>query len=221
MGIMRIVIVDDHTVVRDALRTTLDAEDDINVVGEAGDGKQGVQKAQELNPDLVLMDIAMPGMNGIDACHEIRDLLPDTKVLMLTASQDEESWTASMLAGAQGYVLKVSGQEEILHAIREVGRGNSIWDPRVLAEMIERFRRLIEIESLREVEQLTPREKEVLVLVARGATNKEIGTRLGISPLTARNTVSNILGKLGCENRYQLMRWALDHRLMEDLEGEL
>ena len=221
MAVTRIMIVDDHVMVRDALRSALDAEDDLRVVGEAGEGREGVKKAQELSPDVVLMDIAMPGMNGIDACHEIRDLLPGTKVLMLTASQDEESWTASMLAGAQGYVLKVSGQEEILHAVREVRRGNSIWDPRVLSEMIERFRRLIEIESVREVDQLTPREKEVLVLVARGATNKEIGAELVISPLTARNTVSNILGKLGCENRYQLMRWALDHRLMDDLEGEL
>ena len=120
MSTLRLMIVDDHQIVREGLRFALEVEDDIEVVGEAGEGKEAIQKAQDLQPDLILMDVVMPGMNGVDACQEIRNLLPQTRVVMLTASGDEESVTASLVAGAQGYVLKAAGRDELLRAIRAV-----------------------------------------------------------------------------------------------------
>lgn len=211
MGPLRLMIVDDHRIVREGLRLALEIEEDIEVVGEAGEGKEAVQKAQELVPDLVLMDVVMPGMSGIDACQEIRNLLPETRVVMLTASGDEESVTASLVAGAQGYVLKAAGRDDLLRAIRAVARGESILDPSVTRLVTERFSQLVSLERQREVEQLTPREKEVLFLVAQGSTNKEVASELDISEFTARNMVSNILGKLGLSNRSELVRWAIQH----------
>ena len=190
------MIVDDHRVVREGLRMALEVEEDIEVVAEAGDGSEAVAKAQDVRPDLILMDVAMPTMSGIDACHEIKDLLPDTRVVMLTASAAEESVTEALLAGAHGYVLKAAGRDDLLQAIRAVARGESILDPSVTKIVTERFSRLVGQEKQRELDLLTPREKEVLGLVADGATNKEVAGRLVISEYTARNTVSNILGKL-------------------------
>ncbi|MBI4298290.1 MAG: response regulator transcription factor [Chloroflexi bacterium] len=214
MSPLRVMIVDDHQVVREGLRKVLEVEENIEVVGEAGDGRQAVDKAQELKPDVILMDVMMPGMNGIDACQEIKGLLPRTAVVMLTASGLAESVTASLVAGAQGYVLKVVGRDELVRAIRAVGRGESILDPSVTRIVTEGFSRLVGQERQREVERLTSREKEVLLLVARGETNREVAERLVISEFTARNTVSNILGKLGLRNRSELVRWALNNRVV-------
>ncbi len=211
MSPLRLMIVDDHQIVREGLRFALEVEEDIEVIGEAGEGKEAIQKALELKPDLVLMDVMMPGMNGVDACQEIRNLLPQTRVVMLTASGDEESVPASLVAGAQGYVLKAAGRDELLRAIRAVAQGESILDPSVTKLVTERFSKLVSLERQREVEQLTPREKEVLLIVAQGSTNKEVGAELGISDFTARNMVSNILGKLGLTNRSELVRWAIQH----------
>lgn len=213
MGALRVMIVDDHRVVREGLRMALEVEEDIEVVAEAGDGSEAVAKAQDVRPDLILMDVAMPTMSGIDACHEIKDLLPDTRVVMLTASAAEESVTEALLAGAHGYVLKAAGRDDLLQAIRAVARGESILDPSVTKIVTERFSRLVGQEKQRELDLLTPREKEVLGLVADGATNKEVAGRLVISEYTARNTVSNILGKLGLRTRSELVRWALEHGL--------
>ena len=213
MGALRVMIVDDHRVVREGLRMALEVEEDIEVVAEAGDGSEAVAKAQDVRPDLILMDVAMPTMSGIDACHEIKDLLPDTRVVMLTASAAEESVTEALLAGAHGYVLKATGRDDLLQAIRAVARGESILDPSVTKIVTERFSRLVGQEKQRELDLLTPREKEVLGLVADGATNKEVAGWLVISEYTARNTVSNILGKLGLRTRSELVRWALEHGL--------
>jgi len=214
MSPLRVMIVDDHRVVREGLHMALEIEEDIEVVGEAGEGREAVEKAQELKPDLILMDVMMPGMNGIDACQEIRELLPETRVVMLTASGDKESVTAALVAGAQGYVLKAASRDELLRALRAVGKGESILDPSVTRIVTEGFSRLVSRERAREVEQLTPREKEVLLLVTQGATNKEVAEGLVISEFTARNMVSNMLGKLGLSNRSELVRWAFEHELM-------
>jgi len=211
---LKVMIVDDHQVVREGLRKVLEIEEDIEVVGEAGDGRQAVVKAQELKPDVVLMDVLMPGTNGIDACQEIKGLLPETAVLMLTASAQAESVTSALVAGAQGYVLKVVGRDDLVRAIRAVSRGESILDPSVTRIVTEGFSRLVTRERQREVEQLTAREKEVLLLVVQGATNREVAERLVISEFTARNTVSNILGKLGVRTRSELVRWAFEHKIV-------
>ena len=213
MSPLRVMIVDDHRVVREGLQMALEIEEDIEVVGEAGEGREAVEKAQKLKPDLILMDVMMPGMNGIDACQEIRELLPETRVVMLTASGDRESVTAALVAGAQGYVLKAAGRDELLQAMRAVGRGESILDPSVTRIVTEGFSRLVSREREREVEQLTPREKEVLLEVVQGATNKEVAGQLVISEYTARNMVSNMLGKLGLSNRSELVRWAFEHEV--------
>ena len=211
---LRVMIVDDHRIVREGLRMALEVEEDMEVVGEAGEGREAVEKAQELKPDVILMDVMMPGMNGIDACQEVRNLLPQTGVVMLTASGDEESVTASLVAGAHGYVLKAAGREELLRALRAVGRGESILDSSVTRIVTEGFSRLVSRERQREVEQLTPREKEVLLLVAQGATNREVAGKLVISEFTARNMVSNILGKLDLRSRSDLVRWAFEHEVI-------
>ena len=210
---LRIMIVDDHRMVREGLRMALEVEEDMEVVGEAGEGSEAVEKAQELKPDVILMDVMMPGMNGIDACQEIRNLLPQTGVVMLTASGDEESVTASLVAGAQGYVLKAAGRDELLRALRAVGKGESILDPSVTKIVTERFSRMVSQERQREIEQLTPREKEVLLQVAQGSTNREVASKLVISEFTARNMVSNILGKLELRSRSELVRWAFEHEV--------
>ncbi len=159
MSPLRVMIVDDHRIVREGLQMALEIEEDIEVVGEAGEGREAVEKAQELKPDLILMDVMMPGMNGIDACQKIRELLPETRVVMLTATGDQESVTASLVAGAQGYVLKAASRDELLRALRAVGRGESILDPSLKRIGTEGFARLVGRERQREVEQLTPREK--------------------------------------------------------------
>ena len=142
MSRLRVMIVDDHRVVREGLQLALEIEENIEVVGEAGEGREAVGKAQELKPDLILMDVMMPGMNGIDACQEIRELFPETRVVMLTASSDQESVTSSLVAGAQGYVLKAASRDELLRALRAVGRGESILDPSVTRIVTEGFSRL-------------------------------------------------------------------------------
>ena len=213
------MIVDDHRVVRDGLRLALEIEEDLEVVAEAGDGAEAVAKAKEFRPDLILMDVMMPGMSGIDACQEIKNALPEIGVVMLTASGNQESVTASLVAGAQGYVLKAAGREELLQAIRTVGGGGSILDPAVTKIVIEGFSRLVGREKQRELEQLTNREKEVLLLVAQGSTNREIAENLVISEYTARNIVSSILGKLELSNRSEVVRWAFEHDVMRE-EGE-
>ena len=220
MSRLRVMIVDDHRVVREGLQLALEIEENIEVVGEAGEGREAVEKAQELKPDLILMDVMMPGMNGIDACQEIRELFPETRVVMLTASSDQESVTSSLVAGAQGYVLKAASRDELLRALRAVGRGESILDPSVTRIVTEGFSRLVGQERAREVEQLTPREKEVLLLVAQGATNREVAEQLVISEFTARNMVSNILGKLGLRSRSELVRWAFEHDVMREESGD-
>ena len=216
---LRVMIVDDHRMVREGLRMALEVENDMEVVGEAGEGSEAVAKAQELKPDVILMDVMMPGMNGIDACQEVRNILPQIGVVMLTASGDEESVTASLVAGAQGYVLKAAGRDELLRALRAVGKGESILDPSVTRIVTEGFSRLVNQERQREIEQLTPREKEVLLLVAQGATNREVADRLVISEFTARNMVSNILGKLELRSRSELVRWAFEHGVMKGEDG--
>ena len=216
MSTLRLMIVDDHKVVREGLRMALDIEDDLEVIGEAGDGQEAVEKAQQLRPDVILMDVMMPGMSGVDACQEIRGLLPQIGVVMLTASGDEESVTASLMAGAQGYVLKAAGRDDLLRAVRAVGRGESILDPTVTRIVTQGFSRLVSREREREVAQLTPREKEVLLLVIEGATNREVADKLVISEYTARNMVSNILGKLGLRSRSELVRWAFEHGVTKE-----
>lgn len=210
----RLMIVDDHEVVRMGLKAALEVEDDFDVVAEAGNGRDAIDRARVQRPDIVLMDVRMDGMDGIEACREIRNELPDTKVLMLTSFAEEETVVAAVLAGAAGYVLKNVARARLLEALRSVARGESLLDSKVTRGVLEKLMAGDGKKSERDV--LTEREHEVLVLIADGATNKEIAAKLVVSDNTARNHVSHILGKLGFSRRSEAAAYAVKKGLVKD-----
>jgi DNA-binding NarL/FixJ family response regulator len=208
----RLMIVDDHEVVRMGLKAALDIEDDFTVVAEAGNGKDAIEKARAHQPDIVLMDVRMEGMDGIEACREIRSELPNTKVLMLTSFAEEETVVAALLAGAAGYVLKNVARARLLEALRSVARGESLLDSKVTKSVLEK---LVGMQAKPGDDELTSREREVLVLIADGATNKEIAAKLVVSENTARNHVSHILSKLGFSRRSEAAAYAVRKGLVK------
>jgi DNA-binding NarL/FixJ family response regulator len=211
---IRVLLVDDHAVVRMGLRAFFDMLDDIEVVGEASDGSEGVAMARRLKPDVVLMDLLMPNMDGITAIGRIKAELPETEIVTMTSFIEEEKVTAALEAGASGYVLKDAEAEEVATAIRAAFNGEVHLDPAVARLLTERLRqKKAPADEL--VEPLTDREREVLGLLAQGMSNKEIGTKLFITERTARTYVSNILGKLGLASRTQAALWAVEHRTAE------
>ncbi len=217
---IKLLIVDDHEVVRLGLKAALELEDDIEVVGDLGDARVAVREAEIKRPDVVLMDVRMPDMDGITACRIIRESAPDTRVVMLTSYSDEEAVFASIMAGAAGYMLKNTGRGELLSAVRAVARGESLLDPAVTNRVLAKLRDLAAKEEDREVAMLSDREKEVMALIADGLTNKEIAARLVISENTARNHVSRILDKLGLTRRSEAARFAVEHGLHRQREAE-
>jgi len=210
----RLMIVDDHEVVRMGLRAALEVEADFAVVAEASNGKAAIEKARAHQPDIVLMDVRMDGMDGIEACREIRSELPDTKVLMLTSFAEEETVVAALLAGAAGYVLKNVARSRLLEALRSVARGESMLDSKVTKGVLEKL--VAQHEKPGEDDELTAREREVLVLIADGATNKEIAAKLVVSENTARNHVSHILSKLGFSRRSEAAAYAVKKGIVRE-----
>ena len=208
---IRVLIVDDHEVVRRGLRGFLELQDDMEVVGEAADGAIAITQADALNPDVVLMDLLMPNVDGLTAIGAIHDAHPETDIVAVTSFIEEDKVTSALEAGASGYLLKDAGAEEVAHAIRAAYAGEVHLDPQVARVLTQRLRARKE-EPL--AEPLTPREVEVLQLVASGAANKEIAAQLSITERTARTHVSNILGKLGLASRTQAALWAVDHNMM-------
>lgn len=211
----RLMIVDDHEVVRMGLRAALEVEPDFAVVAEAANGVEAVEKARAHRPDIVLMDVRMDGMDGIEACREVRSELPETKVLMLTSFAEEETVVAALLAGAAGYVLKNVARPRLLEALRSVARGESLLDSKVTKAVVEKLvaGRPAQADDAGE---LTAREREVLVLIAEGATNKEIASKLVVSENTARNHVSHILSKLGFSRRSEAAAYAVKKGLVKE-----
>lgn len=221
MARIRVFLVDDHEVVRMGLRSALEAEGDLEVTGEAGDGATALRQLEFQRPDVVLMDIRMPGQNGIEVCRAVREKLPETRVIMLTSYGDEEAVFSSIMAGASGYLLKNTGRAELIRAVRSAAKGESLLDPSVTSRVLARLRDLSGKEADREAALLSDREKEVLVLVARGHTNKEIASQLFITENTARNHVSRILEKLGLSRRSEAATFAAQHGLLDkDLEED-
>jgi two-component system, NarL family, response regulator DevR len=214
MAAIKILVVDDHGIVREGLKMVLSLEADFAVVGEAASGKEAVDQALRLRPDVVLMDVLMDEVNGIDACRQIKSALPDIKVLMLTSHDAAQAVEASVLAGASGYLLKNGGREDLLKGIRAVAQGESLLSPRVTAQVLERFASLTRKERERENDLLSEQEKEVLVLVARGLTNRQIAAELIISENTVRNHLSHILDKLDLSRRSQVAAYAAQHGLL-------
>ena len=208
---IRVLLVDDHAVVRTGLRTFFDLLDDIDVVGEAADGSEGVAMARRLEPDVVLMDLLMPNMDGLTAIARIKAEKPSIEVVAMTSFIEEEKVTAALEAGATGYLLKDASADEVAAAIREAMAGEMHLDPQVSRLLAQRMRAKPAPDP---VEPLTDRERDVLRLVAKGMSNKEIAYELGIAEGTARTYVSNILGKLGLTSRTQAALYAVEHKLV-------
>lgn len=213
---IRVFLVDDHGVVRQGTQAYLQMLDDIEVVGEASDGQQAVERIGELAardeaPDVVLMDLVMPRMDGIAATSAIKQRFPTVEVVALTSFIEEEKVHAALQAGAAGYLLKDAEADDVAAAIRAAHRGEVHLDPAVAKRLMQSLRSP-KTQDL--IEPLTDREREVLVLVAQGRTNKEIGRMLGISERTARTHVSNILGKLGLASRTQAALYAVREGLV-------
>ncbi len=216
----KVMIVDDHEIVRLGLKAVLELEADMELVGEYGNAQSALREARFHRPDVVLMDVRMPGMDGIEACRLLRAELPETRVLMLTSHSDEDAVLSSIMAGASGYLLKNLGRAELLSAIRATAGGKSLLDPAVTSRVLARLKELTAREQAREVAMLSDREKEVLSLIASGLTNKEIAARLVISENTARNHVSRILEKLGLTRRSEAATFAAEHGLLRKEERE-
>jgi two-component system, NarL family, response regulator LiaR len=202
---IRVLIVDDHQVVREGLRNFLELQDGMEVAGEAGDGDEGVALAAALQPDVVLMDLVMPKLGGVEAMRVLRERVPGTRVIVLTSFIDDEHLLPAMRAGAAGYLLKNVQPQELARAIRAADAGEALIDPAVAARLVEA---LAEAEPDDGYERLTPREREVLALIGRGFSNKRIGLELGVAEKTAKTHVSNLLGKLGLADRTQAALYA-------------
>jgi len=205
---IRIVIADDHALLREGMRAILSRESDLEVVGEAADGREAIARCRALKPDVILMDIAMPGLGGLEASLEIRKECPDTRVLVLTQYEDREYVSRFLKAGAAGYVLKKTAGAELASAIRSVHRGGLVLDPQVAREALREPEPAAGGEG-DPYESLTDREKQVLKLVAEGKSNKEVAELLGISVKTAMSHREHVMEKLGVHNRTGLIRFAL------------
>ena len=208
---IRVLLVDDHAVVRRGLRGFLELLDDIEIVGEAENGRLAVDAARSLRPDVVLMDLLMPVLDGIAATAQLREEQPDLQVVALTSFVEEDRVTAAIEAGASGFLLKDAEADEVAAAIRAAHRGEVRFDPavaRILARRVAQSR-----VPAPPAASLTEREREVLGLIARGLGNQAIADRLGITERTARTHVSNILGKLDLSSRTQAALWAVEQRI--------
>lgn len=211
---IRIVVVDDHAVVRSGLKMLLNEKYDMEVVGEASEGEEGIREAERLRPDVVLMDLSMPhGMDGLTATRLLKNKLPDVAVLILTMHDDDEYLFRAIHAGASGYVLKSAPHEELTAAVRSVAEGDAYLNPtatrRLMNEYLEQSRG-----GGRRMQTLSEREKEVLTLIAKGYSNKEIADRLVISVKTVETHKSNVMEKLGLRTRPELVKFAMQKGLL-------
>lgn len=200
---IRILLVDDHEVIRVGLRTVLGQTQGIAVVGEAGTMAEAVQQAQRVKPDVILMDVRLPDGSGVDACREILGALPGTRVIFLTSYADDDSVLAAVLAGAHGYVLKEIDSPALLEAIRSVAKGQSILDSHVTERALRWLRGLHDLPATSGTDQLSTQEERVVALVAEGKTNKEIAAALGLSDKTVKNYLANVFQKLRITRRAQ------------------
>ena len=206
---LKLLIVDDHAMFRDGLRAVLEHADDMELVGEAGDGETAITLAAELEPDIVLMDLHMPGLGGIEATRIITAEHPRAKVIALSMYQDDRLITSMVGAGARGYILKDARVTELLQAIRTVADGGAALDPTVLSHVLDKFRRLAEAETHGTTVVLGRREVEVLQGLAEGLSNLEIAKRLHLSQQTIKNTLSEVYVQLGVSNRTEAVVEAL------------
>ncbi len=209
---IRVVIVDDQPLLTDGFRRIIDAQPEMEVVGTANDGASGVSMSQDLKPDVVLMDINMPVMNGVSATRKIHDLLPDTKVLILTVNADDMHVFQGIKAGATGYLLKDCTPDDLSRAIKNVHAGDTVMPPEIARKMLLAFE---EADTEPSAPKLTDRELEVMNALARGLGNKQIARKLAISEKTVRNHISNIYNKLHVYDRTQAVLYAIREGLVD------
>lgn len=219
-GKIRVLLVDDHTILRDGIRLLLSSQEDIEVVGEAGDGEEAVAKARELKPDVILMDISLPKVNGIEATRLIKAERPESKILILTMHEDEEYVFPLLAAGASGYILKKTASSELISALRAVAEGNAFLHPAIAKTVLEKYRQGQPASAGGGPDGLTEREVEVLRLIAQGLSNREIADRLFISIKTVQAHRSNIMEKLNLHDRVELAKYALRKGLIKIDEME-
>jgi DNA-binding NarL/FixJ family response regulator len=209
MKAIRVLLAEDHTIVRKGLRALLADEPDIEVIAEAEDGREAVQMAQQSLPDVVLMDLSMPGLNGLEATRQIKRRVPEVKVLVLTRHANEEYVFQILRAGASGYVVKKAAPAELVSAVRAVSRGDSFLSPAISRTVIEEYVRQAEAMVQDSYEQLTDREREVLQLIAEGHSSREIAERLTISEKTVRTHRANLMDKLDLHSTAELTQYAM------------
>ena len=197
---IRVLIVDDHGVVRQGLRGLLELQDGIEVVGDSADGEEGVEAAGRLQPDVIMMDLVMPKLDGVSAMRLLRERLPETRVIVLTSFLDDDKLLPALRAGAAGYLLKNAEPQEVVRAVRAAHAGEALIDPVVAARLVETLAADGEVDP---IDRLTPREREVLVLIARGYANKRIALELDLAEKTVKTHVGHVLAKLGVSDRTQ------------------
>jgi DNA-binding NarL/FixJ family response regulator len=209
---IRVLVADDHAVVREGLRALLELQDGIEIAGEAADGEQAVEEAVHLRPDVVLMDLVMPRLDGLAAMRALREQVPGARVIVLTSFLDDDKLLPAMRAGAAGYLLKNATPGEVVRAVRAAHAGEAVIDPVVAARLVETLAGSGDDEPL---DRLTAREREVLVLIARGFPNKLIARELGVSEKTVKTHVGHVLAKLGVTDRTQAAVVAVRSGLVE------
>lgn len=216
----RVMLVDDHSIMRDGLRRVLEECGEFEVVGAAGDGEEAIGKVEGIRPDVVIMDVMMPRKDGIDACREIMEMLPRTRVLMLTASNNEDALVQSVAAGATGYLQKYSGMEQLLSTVREVADGEFRIPADAARRMVESLRSTAQ-EDEQETHGLTPKETEILTLFSQGLSYAQIADEVGNTRLTVRNNIYRIQRKLGIGTKQGIVVWAVRNGLLDDFVQEI
>jgi two-component system response regulator NreC len=209
---IRVLIADDHTIVRSGLHLLLESEPDIEIVGEATDGISAVSMARELLPDVVLMDIGMPELNGIEATRQIKEGTPEMVILILTMHRSDEYFFQGLEAGASGYVLKGAETTELVNAVRSVARGDVFLYPSVARQLVQQYLSQTDTDPPGGP-KLTQREREILKLIAEGYTSKEIADQLVVSPSTIHSHRTNLMQKLNLSTRHELVQYAREHGL--------
>ena len=210
---IRVLVVDDHAILRDGIRSLLESQEDIIVVGEAGDGSEAIELTSKLLPDIVLMDISMPKTNGLEATRAIKERSPNIKILILTQHDNREYIAPALGAGAAGYVLKRSGRREMLNAIRQIHENGVYLTSNLTQEVFQEYSQS-SCNGKENDQHLTERERQVLELIVEGNSNKEIALDLGISPKTVSVHRTNIMSKLNVQNTVELIRFATNHPLL-------
>jgi DNA-binding NarL/FixJ family response regulator len=214
---LRILLVDDHEVVRVGVRALIERQPEMEVVGEAGTVREAVIQTRELVPDVVVLDIRLPGGNGLEACRQIKAQQPDVRIIILTSFPDDEVLFDAIACGAEGYVLKQIGSDELIRALKKVGRGESLLDPSLTERVFAKMRDVRRQERAHAFADLSEQEMQILARIAEGHTNREIGAAIHLSEKTVRNYVSEVLSKLGVSSRAQAAAYAARHRIEDYL----